>query len=211
MLSALATSVLLAGATATAMGSSESARGLVRAIEAHHARTADIVARFSQSYRSGMLGREIVERGVVSIKRPGRMRWEYKDPEPKLFVSDGRSFYFYVPADRQVIVSEQDPRHSLAARLLSGQGGLLDEFHASLEEPLEDGVMRLRLVPKQAQAEVESATVDAEPGGRIRAILLQDLQGGRTRFRFEALRENSGLQDRLFRFEVPSGVEVIRG
>lgn len=206
-------SVLLACyllAAAAAHGS-ESAEGLVRAIEAHHARTADLVARFSQSYRSGMLGREIVERGVVWVKRPGRMRWEYQEPEAKLFVSDGRRFYFYVPAERQVVVSEQDPRHSLAARLLWGQGGLLDEFVASLDEPLEEGALRLRLEPRQPQADVERATIDAEPGGRIRAILLEDVQGNRTRFRFEKLRENSGLGDARFRFEIPAGVEVIRG
>ena len=190
---------------------SDLARGFVRAIEEHHARLSDMVARFSQSYRSGMLGREIVERGVVSLKRPGRMRWEYKDPEPKLFVSDGRSFYFYVPADKQVVVSEQDPQHSLAARLLSGAGGIVDEFEASLEEPLEEGVLRLRLVPRQPQADVERATIDAEPSGRIRSILLEDPQGNRTRFRFEGVRENIGLEERLFRFELPKGVEVVRG
>jgi outer membrane lipoprotein carrier protein len=187
------------------------ARALLRRVQERHAATADLVARFSQSYRSGLLGREVVERGIVSVKRPGRMRWEYKDPEPKLFVSDGRSFYFYVPADKQVIVSEQDPKHSLAARLLSGQGGLADEFEATLETPFEDGVMRLKLVPKQPQADVERATIDAEPGGRIRSILLEDPQGNRTRFRFEAVRENTGLEERLFRFEVPKGVEVVRG
>jgi outer membrane lipoprotein carrier protein len=141
------------------------ARSLVRRIEERHARATDLVARFTQSYRSGMLGREVVERGVVSIKRPGRMRWEYKDPETKLFVSDGRTFYFYVPADRQVIVSEQDTERSLAARLLSGRGGLLDEFSVSLEEPLEEGVVRLRLVPRREQADVARALVDAEITG----------------------------------------------
>ncbi len=191
--------------------SSDSARGLVRAIEQHHARTTDMVARFTQSYRSGMLGREIVERGTVSIKRPSRMRWEYKDPEPKLFVSDGRTFYFYVPADKQVVVSEQDEGRSLAARLLTRPGGILDEFEASLEEPLEEGVLRLRLQPREPQADVERATVDAEPGGRIRSVLLEDAQGNRTRFRFEDVRENTGLADGLFRFEPPKGVEVIRG
>jgi outer membrane lipoprotein carrier protein len=187
------------------------ARSLVLRVEERHARTVDLVARFTQSYRSGMLGREVVERGVVSIKRPGRMRWEYKDPEAKLFVSDGRTFYFYVPADRQVIVSEQDTERSLAARLLSGRGGLLDEFSASLEEPLEEGVVRLRLVPRREQADVARALVDAETTGRIRSILIEDAQGNRTRFRFEGVRENTGLADRLFRFEVPPGVEVIRG
>jgi outer membrane lipoprotein carrier protein len=187
------------------------ARGLVQRLEAHHARTADLVARFTQSYRSGMLGREVVERGVVSVKRPGRMRWEYKDPESKLFISDGKTFYFYVPADKQVVVSEQDEQRSLAARLLSGRGGLLDEFDASLEEPQEPGVFRLRLVPRRPQADVEGAVLDVEPSGRIRSILLEDVQGNRTRFRFEAVRENTGLRDGLFRFDVPAGVEVIRG
>jgi outer membrane lipoprotein carrier protein len=206
---ALTASLLLAGQVS---GSDDSiAQNLVRTIEEHHAQTRDIVARFSQSYRSGLLGREITERGVVQIKPPGRMRWEYKDPETKLFVTDGRSFYFYVPADRQVVVSEQDVRHSLAARLLSGKGGLLDEFTASLDEPAEEGVLRLRLVPRQPQADVERAVVDVEPRGRIRGILLEDVQGNRTRFRFESVRENTGLPDRLFRFEVPRGVEVIRG
>ena len=184
--------------------SDDVAQGVVQAIEQHHAQTSDLVARFTQSYRSGMLGREITERGIVQVKRPGRMRWEYKDPEAKLFVTDGHTFYFYVPADKQVIVSEQDARHSLAARLLSGRGGLLDEFVASLEVPEEEGVLRLKLVPRQPQA-------DVEPRGRIRAILLEDVQGNRTRFRFEAVRENTGLKDELFRFEVPRGVEVIRG
>jgi outer membrane lipoprotein carrier protein len=187
------------------------AESLLRKIEQRNARTSDLVARFTQSYRSGILGRETTERGVVSIKKPGRMRWEYKDPEPKLFVSDGRTFYFYVPADKQVIVSEQEGQRSLAARLLFGKSGLAEEFQASLEEPPEEGILRVVLVPRHEQPDVVRATVDVEPSGRIRAILLEDVQGNRTRFRFENVRENTGLPDALFRFEVPKGVEVIRG
>ena len=72
-------------------------------------------------------------------------------------------------------------------------------------------MLRLRLVPRQPQADVERATIDAEPSGRIRSILLEDPQGNRTRFRFEGVRENTGLEERLFRFEPPKGVEVVRG
>jgi outer membrane lipoprotein carrier protein len=197
-------------AAATADDAALAASVLTR-VEQRAARTIDLVARFSQSYRSGMLGREVVERGVVTIKRPGRMRWEYKDPEPKLFVTDGKTFYFYVPADRQVIVSEQDPQRSLAARLLSGRGGLADEFAASMEEPLEEGVLRVKLVPLREEPDVEKAFLDVEPSGRIRSILLEDVQGNRTRFRFDSVRENTGVKDELFHFVVPPGVEVIRG
>ncbi|MGE5125396.1 MAG: LolA family protein [Betaproteobacteria bacterium] len=211
MLALALAALLTAAPPPAAAGDAALAQSLLKRIEEHHARTTDLVARFSQSYRSGMLGREITEHGVVSIKKPGRMRWEYKDPEPKLFISDGKTFQFYVPADRQVIVSEQDEQRSLAARLLSGKGGLAEEFSASLESPQEEGVMRLLLVPRREQADVERAFVDVEPSGRIRAILLDDVQGNRTRFRFSAVRENTGLKDELFRFRVPKGVEVIRG
>jgi len=187
------------------------AERLVKRIEERRARTTDLVARFVQSYRSGLLGRELVERGVVSIKQPGRMRWEYQEPEEKLFIADGETFYFYVPEDKQVIVQDQDEQRSLAARLLFGQGGLLDEFEATLEEPFEEGVLRVRLVPRREDAELEAASIDVEPSGLVRSILLEDIQGNRTRFRFEELKENTGLSDRLFRFEVPAGVEVIQG
>ncbi len=209
MLPLLLTVLTLAAPVET--GDSRLAQSLLHRIEQRNARTVDLVARFSQSYRSGILGREITERGIVFIKRPGRMRWEYEDPERKLFVSDGRTFYFYVPADKQVIVSEQDQQRSLAARLLYGKGGLALEFLAVLDEPLEEGVVRLRLEPRREQPDLERAFVDVEPSGRIRAILLEDVQGNRTRFRFDGVRENTGLKDELFRFEVPKGVEVIRG
>ena len=207
----LALILLAPGAASPQEDESALARATIERVESRHAETRDLVARFVQSYRSGLLGRELVEEGVVSIKRPGRMRWEYRKPEEKLFVSDGKTFYFYVPEDRQVIVQEQDEQRSLAARLLFGQGGILEEFEASLDEPFEEGVLRVRLVPREENAELERAYVDVEPSGRVRSILIEDLQGNRSQFRFEDVKENRGLSDELFRFEVPAGVEVIRG
>jgi outer membrane lipoprotein carrier protein len=207
----LLTLLLALGGASPAGSDPTLAESLVGRIEARNSRTRDLVARFVQSYRSGLLGRELVERGKVSIKRPGRMRWEYQEPEEKLFLSDGKNFYFYVPEDRQVIIQAQDDQRSLAARLLFGDAKLLDEFEASLDEPFEEGVLRLRLVPREENAELQRAYIDAEPSGLIRSILIEDIQGNRTLFRFEDLRENTGLSDGLFEFEIPPGVEVIRG
>jgi outer membrane lipoprotein carrier protein len=190
---------------------SAEARRVVRAIEERHARSAGLTARFVQVYRSGLLGREVRERGVVSIKPPGRMRWEYKEPEAKTFVSDGRTFYFYVPADRQVIVRQQDDQRSIPSLLLSGQGDVLGQFAAELLASPAPGVRRLRLTPRQPEPEIERVTVDVEDSGRIQQIEVEDAQGNRSRFRFEDVREDARLPDKLFRFEVPRGVEVIQG
>jgi outer membrane lipoprotein carrier protein len=183
---------------------------LVRRLEAHQARVGDQTARFVQTYRSGVLGREVVERGILSIKRPGRMLWEYKDPEKKTFVADGKTFYFYVPADRQVVVRDQDRERSIPSLLLSGAGDILSQFEVALEGA-PSGRQRLRLTPRKPEPEIERVFVDLDATDRVRGIQVEDAQGDRSRFEFDDIRENVDLPDRLFRFQVPPGVEVIAG
>jgi outer membrane lipoprotein carrier protein len=183
---------------------------LARKIEERQSAAPDLVARFTQTYRSGALGRTLVERGEVKVKRPGRMLWEYKTPEKKTFVSDGQKFYFYVPADKQVIVREQDPARSLPALLLSGKGGLLSEFDASIEIG-PPGRSRLKLVPRSPDPEIARVFLEVDADHRIRRIEVEDAQGSLSAFDFDDIHENLGLPDRTFHFEVPRGVEVIPG
>ena len=72
----------------------------------------DFTADFSHTYAGGVLKKTTTERGTLQVKKPGRMRWEYVEPEHKLFVSDGRKIYSYLPADKQVIVSPDAGRRS---------------------------------------------------------------------------------------------------
>ena len=186
------------------------AEDLARRITARHRTVRDLTARFIQTYRSGLVGREIVESGTLSLKRPGRMRWEYREPERKTFVSDGQKYYFYIPADRQVVVRDQASDRSVTTLLLTGQSDILAEFSVALEaQP--HGRPRLRLTPRRADAEVEELVLEVDERDRIRAIQVRDAQGSESRFQFEGMRENVGLEDGLFRFEMPKGVEVVRG
>jgi outer membrane lipoprotein carrier protein len=201
----------LAGALALAAPAPPSpAEALARRIEARHRGVRDLTARFVQTYRSGALGREVVEKGVLSLKPPSRMRWEYRDPEKKTFVSDGKTSFFYVPADRQVIRRETSDARDLPAMLLSGHADIVGTFDVALEAG-PAGLQRLRLTPRKPEPEIERLYVDVDGGDRIRAILVLDAQGNRSQFAFDDIRENVGLDDRLFRFEVPRGVEVIAG
>jgi outer membrane lipoprotein carrier protein len=186
-----------------------SGEGLIERIEERTRRTASLTADFVQTYRSAALGRELVERGTLKIKRPGRMLWEYLEPEKKTFVSDGKTFYFYVPADRQVIVREQSGEHGVAVKLLSGQAGVLSQFLASPEG--EGEARRVKLVPKKPDPELQRVYLELDADARIVGIEIWDAQGNKSRFHFEKLRENVALDDRLFRFSVPKGVAVIGG
>jgi outer membrane lipoprotein carrier protein len=204
------TGAVLAGLGAPAPAAASPAETLARRIEARHRGVRDLTARFVQTYRSGSLGREVVEKGVLSLKPPSRMRWEYRDPEKKTFVSDGQTSYFYVPADRQVIRRAQSDARDLPAMLLSGHADIVGTFEVALETG-PGGLQRLRLTPRKPEPEVERIYVDVDGADRIRAILVLDAQGNRSQFAFDDIRENVGLDDRLFRFEVPRGVEVIAG
>ncbi|MBN2371796.1 MAG: outer membrane lipoprotein chaperone LolA [Vicinamibacteria bacterium] len=186
------------------------ANRVARLVQEHHSKLLDLTASFSQTFRSGALGREIVERGVVHIKPPGRMRWEYRDPEKKLFISDGENVYFYMPADHQVVVRGQDARLGLAFALLSGRSRLLDEFDVDIETS-STGAHRLRLTPLRDDADVALLHLDVDRDGRILSIEILDPLGNRNLLRFEAIRENRGLSDRLFQFKIPGGVEVVQG
>ena len=186
------------------------AEDLARRVETKHRTLIDLTASFVQTYRSGMLGRAIVEKGSLSLKPPGRMRWEYRDPEKKTFVSDGQTFFFYVPADRQVIVRSQADSRGIPALLMSGRGEILTHFAVTEEKP-PAGLRRLRLVPREADPEIDHVLLDVDAAARIRGITVADAQGNRSQFTFDRFKENNGIDDRQFRFEVPKGVEVVTG
>jgi outer membrane lipoprotein carrier protein len=187
------------------------AEALARRIDRRHQTLGDLTARFVQTYRSGLMQRQVTESGIVSIKRPGRMRWEYRQPEKKLFVADGKTFYFYVPADRQVIVTRPGGERGIPALLLAGRGGILSEFTVALEPAPAAGRQRLKLTPRRAEPEVETVYLEVDAGDRVHTIEVLDPQGNQSRFVFEDIRENVGLRDGLFQFHIPQGVEVVTG
>ena len=74
------------------------ANSVRHALEARYQHARTLKAEFFERYSDGS-GGVAAESGVVYFSRPGRMRWEYESPEPKLFLVDGKNAWFYVPAD----------------------------------------------------------------------------------------------------------------
>src|SRR5579859_7190472 len=70
-----------------------------QAIDDHYNRLKSFKATFAEIYQGGGINRN--ESGVLWLKKPGRMRWEYRQPREKLFLTDSQTAYFYVPGDRQ--------------------------------------------------------------------------------------------------------------
>jgi outer membrane lipoprotein carrier protein len=168
----------------------------------------DFTAKFTQTYRSGALGRAIVESGTVKVKRPARMLFEYLKPDRKLFIADGENYYFYVPRDKQVMVQNQRGDKRATARILA-EGRLLDHFQCVGEEV--DSLGRKLILEPRDDKDAGVTRIAVVLDGRLRllALEIQDAEGSTSRMVFEGFKENVGLKDSEFRFDVPQGVEVI--
>ena len=198
-----------------ATASAESAAALAARLQARYDGIKDFTADFTQTYEGGVLRRKTTESGTLLVKKPGRMRWEYKTPEEKLFVSDGRKLYAWVPADRQVTVSAlpADDAPATPILFLLGRGQLTRDFTPSLSAVVPGAPadsVGVTLVPKTAVPDYDRLTlvVDRATLG-LRMLIARDAQGGTSTFVFKNLKENVGLPDARFSFTIPKGADVV--
>ena len=185
---------------------------LAARIQAHYAQVRDFTASFTLTQTSGLLPRPTTERGSVKVKKPGRMRWLYT-ADKKEFVADGAMLYSFFPRDKYVNISPlpKGDDASTALLFLTGRGDLARDFTSGLEGDQPAGEWRLNLKPKTKQADFTALTLEVDRATlAMRGITVVDDQGGTSKFRFEGLKENVGLNDREFEFKIPPGVEVRR-
>ncbi len=185
---------------------------MAEALQRRYDTVRDFSATFTHTYMGGILRKQVTESGKVVIRKPGRMRWEYTAPEPKLFVSDGRKMYSYLPQDKQVLISDVPAadRAGTAALFLAGKGNLVRDFTVTLAaQPPAPATGALKLVPRTAQPEYEFLLIGFDDSFRIRSLTTVDTQGGTSTLTFENLKENAGVPDKTFAFPIPRGVDVI--
>ncbi len=205
-------SLLLAAAIALPDASSAE---LASALQRKYDTIRDFSAEFTHAYEGGVLKKQIIERGHLLIKKPGKMRWEYSAPDQKLFVSDGAKLYSYIPQDRQVIVSTvpAEDEATTPTLFLAGKGNLTRDFTASLVDVptgMPPGSRALRLVPKTPQRDYDWLVLVVDPVSLdLRGLVTADAQGGTSSFVFTGLKVNTNPSDKEFAFKIPRGVDVV--
>ena len=186
---------------------------VAKAVDDHYNRLQAFTADFSETYRGAGITR--AESGKLWLKKPGKMRWEYQQPREKLFVTDGSTAYFYVPGDQQArrapVKKLDDLRSPL--RYLLGKTKLQKEFDgldfAPKVAPLAAGNIVLHGEPKSMADRVTDVVLEIGPGDRIVRLIVEEVDGSTTEFRFTNIIENAAVEDAKFRFSPPPGVQVI--
>jgi outer membrane lipoprotein carrier protein len=188
---------------------------IAQAVDERYNHLRSLQTDFTEIYQGA--GTERTESGTLWLKKPGKMRWEYRSPREKLFLSDGKDAWFYVPGERQVrrtAVKKLDDLRSPLAFLL-GKTKLEKELQglslAPDVAPLSAGDVVLRGVPKSLGDRVSQVLLEITPEHWIRRILIEEVDGSVTEYRFTNQRENVAVPDQRFQFAVPDGVEVVDG
>jgi len=198
---ALAATLLLA----LAPGAPPDARALARKVQALYDRTRDLEAGFVQTYTyTG--GRKLVSRGILRLKKPGMMRWDYVEPEPKTIAVVGSRLVQWEPGVGQAYVDEHFDATAMSAAVtfLLGKGDLDREFVISSPEP-----GTLRLEPRRADPRVESVTLTVSPDGEVTATRVLDGSGNANAIGFERVRRNVGLERADFEVKLPRDVRHV--
>jgi len=188
---------------------------IAQAVDERYNHLHSLQSDFTEIYRGA--GMERTESGTLWLKKPGKMRWQYRSPREKLFLSDGKDAWFYVPGERQVrqtAVKKLDDLRSPLAFLL-GKTKLEKELQAlslaSDVAPLAPEDVVLRGVPKSLADRVSQVLLELTPEHWISRIIIEEVDGSVTEYRFTNQRENVAVTDQQFQFAVPDGVEVIDG
>jgi outer membrane lipoprotein carrier protein len=204
----------LATAFATAAPAPD-VHAVAQAVDERYNHLRSLQADFTEIYRGA--GMERTESGTLWLKKTGKMRWEYRSHRDKLFLSDGKDAWFYVPGERQVrrtAVKKLDDLRSPLAFLL-GKTKLEKELQGlSLAPdvvPLAAGDVTLRGVPKSLADRVSQVLLEITPEHWIGRITIEEADGSVTEYRFSNQRKNEPVPDQRFVFAVPDGVEVIDG
>ena len=214
----------------------DSAKAIARLLEEHYHHAQTLRAVFLERYSEGPREARI-ESGTVYFRRPGRMRWEYESPEKKLFVADGKTVWFYVPADHTVtrapVKESSDWRTPLA--LLTGKADLsrlCSRIDLVSQSATPAGHAILRCLPRgekngESAAGPSSSKDSTElPGtGNFTEVLLEvDSSSGELaraqirqtggidlEYRFGDWQQDLPLPDEMFRFRAPAGVAIVDG
>jgi outer membrane lipoprotein carrier protein len=182
---------------------------LLKGIEQRYNRAKTLKVQFTESYSVQGRPRKS-ESGELTLRKPGRMRWDYTAPAGKLFLSDGKDVYLYTPDAHRVektkLKASEDMRAPLA--FLLGKLDFSKEFRDFSVKP--DGSNFLVTAKaKDDKLPYEKVEMLVTPDYEIRRLVVNGQDQSVLTFQFDQETLNPAVNDALFRFQMPAGATLV--
>lgn len=182
---------------------------VVKNVEARYNHSQSLKLEFAETY-AGKGHPVQSDAGILYLRKPGKMRWEYSQPAGKLFLSDGKDVYLYTPDDHRAERSKLRESDDMKAPLafLLGKLDFAREFK-SLEARPEGSDTWILAEPKSANLAYSKVEFLASPAGEIHKVRVTGQDQSKLEFVFRNEQLNAPVAPALFTFHAPPGVQVV--
>lgn len=190
------------------VGSSHAADESLEKLKAFTASIDTFTADFEQTLYDEDSTPLQVSSGTIKLKRPGRFVWDYTEPEAQQIIADGKQIWLYDKELEQVTVNALDDRVSGSPLVLLMGTAPLEEAFDIVPLGESEGIDWIELTPKSTSSDFEKVFIGLQ-GADLAAMELRDNFGQATQIKFSNFKAGVQLEDEVFEFEPPEGVDVI--
>jgi len=184
-------------------------QSLLKTIQDRYNRTQSLKLNFSETYAGS--GRPAqTESGVLYLRKPGLMRWDYSSPAGKIFLSDGKDVFQYLPEDRQATKGKLKQSEDMKAPLafLLGKLDFNKEFK-SFETSGDPVGTWIIATPESDSLIYNKVEFLAGADGEIHRLRVTGQEGSKLLFEFSGEQLNAPVSPALFTFQPPAGVRIV--
>ena len=182
---------------------------LMGKIQAHYQKVSSLSGEFTQVLVHKESGSRTEQAGKLEFRKPLLVRWEVTTPKrEELIVVNAKEVWDYIPGEELVykypVDLVQDSRTMI--KVITGQANLGEDFKVKAAGK-ENGLNKLKLIPKEATQQITLAVIWVDDSGVIRRAMIQDFFGNENDITFTSLNFDTPMKDSLFKFTPPAGVE----
>ena len=184
---------------------------ILKGIETRYAGKGFSATFFQESMLKAMQISDTAE-GRLTVKRPGKMRWEYILPDPQTIITDGKSMWIHRPADNQVMVGKAPEFFGggKGAGFLSDIRLIRKSFRIQQKPAENDNYLRLQLIPKKPEPEIAEIILSVGKATfQVDQVVTYNAYGDETKITLSDYQFGLEPKENLFRFDIPEGIDVV--
>jgi chaperone LolA len=187
----------------------QSGKEIIESLKKKYASIDDAVVKFEQTVKYGVSKFEQSFSGTFYFKKKNKYRIE---TDQQIVVTDGVTSWLYSKVNNQVIIDKyrEDKDISSPEKFLLS---ISDEYiPVILRTERNEGkkIYILKLTPRDENSSIESAKIWVVEGDlQITRVEITDISGTVTTYSVKSIKMNSGVEDSIFKFSIPSGVKVV--